>query len=298
MGGARGVRVPPATPPAFRSCARGGAGALDAAQAVPQHPVRYRRHDPDARGRRARPGGRASPTTRSPWPAGACTARRTWDGCRGWGPSRVRLALVEDRTGGSGAGARSSRASTPLDARAVRADPAAPVRRAFGRRAAGAAPPAGPPPGSTPADRAGAPRPRDPHRVRGVVCDARSDDDRVVPGQRFAVTLEMLEQRRRRRARWPVTLRAGGRAARRAGPQRRRCLAARPRRAGRRQVTVQVADDARADGRPISGSPSDTGALYDWTRRGAGRAGRAVRAATAVGGAAAAMERAARRPAR
>jgi LmbE family N-acetylglucosaminyl deacetylase len=98
------------------------------------------------------------------------------------GASRVPLALLEDRTGQGGEGLFSGidtlgRAAGEIP-RAADADPAA----MLALRARWAA--------------AGVPAEQLAHLDRaitgaaGVVCDARSDDDRVVPGQRIAVTLE------------------------------------------------------------------------------------------------------------
>ena len=96
------------------------------------------------------------------------------------GRSPVRLALIEDRTGaGSGglfAGVDTVTGAAPASAGATDPDALLALRK----RAAGA----------------GASRDQLAHLDRavaiatGVVCDARSDDDRVVAGQRVAVTLE------------------------------------------------------------------------------------------------------------
>jgi LmbE family N-acetylglucosaminyl deacetylase len=98
------------------------------------------------------------------------------------GPSRVRLALWADRTGAGGAGLFSGidtlgRASGELPHAAV-ADPAAllALRARWAAAAVSAEQLAH-------LDRAIT-------IAAGVVCDARSDDDRVVPGQRIAVALE------------------------------------------------------------------------------------------------------------
>jgi LmbE family N-acetylglucosaminyl deacetylase len=100
---------------------------------------------------------------------------------QGLGPSRVRLALVEDRTGRGAAGLfagvdTSATAESPAPGSAVDlADLMALRARWTAARVS--------------ADRLG-------HLDRaivaasGVVCDPRSDDDRVVPGQRILVTIE------------------------------------------------------------------------------------------------------------
>ena len=98
------------------------------------------------------------------------------------GPSSVRLALVEDLTGRGGDGFFAGvdtlpRAPGPVP-RAADADPAALL--ALRRRWAEAHVPAEQ---LAHLDHAIA-------AAAGVVCDARSDDDRVVAGQRIAVTLE------------------------------------------------------------------------------------------------------------
>lgn len=98
------------------------------------------------------------------------------------GPSIVRLALVEDRTGRGGgdlfAGIDTASAAPGVVPRAGEADPA--TLLALRRRWTGAGVPADE---LAHLDRAIA-------MSAGLVCDARSDDDRVVPGQRVTVTLE------------------------------------------------------------------------------------------------------------
>ena len=98
------------------------------------------------------------------------------------GASRVPLALLEDRTGGGGAGLFSGidtlgRAPGEIP-RAADADP----KTLLALRARWAA-------AAVPAEQL-AHLDRAITIAAGVVCDARSDDDRVVPGQRIAVTLE------------------------------------------------------------------------------------------------------------
>ena len=98
------------------------------------------------------------------------------------GGSRVPLALLEDRTGRGGDGLFAGidtlgRAPGPVP-RAADADPAA----LLGLRARWAAAGVG-------ADQL-AHLDRAITIAAGVVCDARSDDDRAVPGQRLAITLE------------------------------------------------------------------------------------------------------------
>jgi LmbE family N-acetylglucosaminyl deacetylase len=100
---------------------------------------------------------------------------------QGLGPSRVRLALVEDRTGRGTGGLfsgidTSASAGAPVPGAAVDLDGLMALRQRWTAA-------------TVPSDRLG-------HLDRailaasGVVCDARSDDDRVVPGQRLPVTLE------------------------------------------------------------------------------------------------------------
>jgi hypothetical protein len=98
------------------------------------------------------------------------------------GGSRIPLALLEDRTGRGGDGLFAGidtlgRAPGPVP-RAADADPAA----LLGLRARWAAAGVG-------ADQL-AHLDRAITIAAGVVCDARSDDDRAVPGQRLAITLE------------------------------------------------------------------------------------------------------------
>ena len=98
------------------------------------------------------------------------------------GPSPVRLALVEDRTGqgtdGLFAGIDTLTGASALPPPASAADPAALLALRARSAQAGASADE-----LAHLDRAIA-------AATGVVCDARSDDDRVVAGQRVAVTLE------------------------------------------------------------------------------------------------------------
>lgn len=98
------------------------------------------------------------------------------------GPSSVRLALLADRTGrgddGFFAGVDTLSRAAGAVPRAADADPAALL--ALRHRWTGARVP---PDQLAHLDRAI-------FAAAGIVCDARSDDDRVVPGQRMVVTLE------------------------------------------------------------------------------------------------------------
>ena len=98
------------------------------------------------------------------------------------GPSRVRLALVEDRTGRGSDGLFAG-----IDTTAAAEGPrpgvgGRPGRRWWRSRSRWTA-------AAVPADRL-AHLDRAILAASGVVCDARSDDDRVVPGQRLVVTFE------------------------------------------------------------------------------------------------------------
>ena len=246
--------------------AGGGARAVGAAQALPQHPVRHRRHDRCARGWRARPRGRASPITRSRWPGRSLHRSQDMGQLQGLGPSLVRLALLEDRTG---AGGRAVRRGRYASAGARRSAPLGPART---------------PRACWPCGVAGR-RPRCPRRSwrtstgrswrpRACVCDARSDDDRVIAGQRVAVDARVLEHRR---APHTVDGVARGRAGHRGG---RRCgtAATRPRRAPRsRRLAVTVRPTRRADRAVLSASAAASTAVYDWSARRPRRARRAVR---------------------
>jgi LmbE family N-acetylglucosaminyl deacetylase len=100
---------------------------------------------------------------------------------QGLGPSRVPLALLEDRTGGGGelfAGIDTALAAAGEVPRGSGADLASLL--ALRRRWSS---------GSVPADDL-AHLDRAIAAASGVVCDARSDDDRVTPGQRIAIVLE------------------------------------------------------------------------------------------------------------
>lgn len=100
---------------------------------------------------------------------------------QGLGPSRVRLALVEDRTGRGSAGLFAG-VDTSASAQGPAAGSAVDLAELLALRARWTA-------ARVSADRLD-------HLDRaivaasGVVCDARSDDDRVVPAQRILVTLE------------------------------------------------------------------------------------------------------------
>ena len=98
------------------------------------------------------------------------------------GPSPIRLALLEDRTGQGGedlfSGIDTLARAPGAIPRAADADPAA-LLALRGRWAAA----------RVPAEQL-AHLDRAITIAAGVVCDARSDDDRVVPGQRIGITLE------------------------------------------------------------------------------------------------------------
>ncbi len=174
---------------------------------------------------------------------------------QGLGPSRVRLALVEDRTGRDAgtlfSGIDTTVATTgsaPGSAPAVGADFAGLLALRDRWTAAGAS-----------ADRL-AHLDRAIVAASGVVCDARSDDDRVVPGQRIAVTLECwntgTEPHR-------VTAELRG------GPAVRPDSAAaalrlEPGALVRRQVTATVAPDAPLTA-PYFHLSAANPALYDWS---------------------------------
>ncbi|MBA3497931.1 MAG: PIG-L family deacetylase, partial [Gemmatimonadales bacterium] len=169
------------------------------------------------------------------------------------GPSRVRLALLEDRTGADGDGLFAgidtrSTASAPVP-RAADADAAVLLALRRRREAAGASVDE-----LAHLDRAIV-------TASGVVCDARSDDDRVVPGQRIAVELECWNTGSVPRT-VMTSLRAGmGRVIDSAAGRE---LRLNPGALAGRQVTVTVTTRARLTapyfrlGRPDAG-------LYDWT---------------------------------
>ena len=174
---------------------------------------------------------------------------------QGLGPSRVRLALVEDRTGRdagtlfSGIDTTVAAAgSAPRSASAAGAD----VAGLLALRARWAA--------------VGASADRMAHLDRaivaasGVVCDARSDDDRVVPGQRIAVALECWNTGTE-----PHSVSAelrGGRAIR--PDSAATTLRLEPGALVRREVTATVAPDAPLTA-PYFHLSTANPALYDWS---------------------------------
>ena len=140
------------------------------------------------------------PITRSRWRGGACTARRTWGGSRRSGPRRCGSRW--SRT------ARAARRAslfagidTTLHRRRRRSAPADAGRRRRCSRFGGAG------------RRRRCRRTELAHldraivAVAGVVCDARSDDDRVSPGQRDRGRARVLEHRRLARTRGRPSLR-------------------------------------------------------------------------------------------
>ena len=174
---------------------------------------------------------------------------------QGLGPSQVRLALLAARSGKGSAGGPLFAGIDTVDARAVGPIPygaAASADALLGLRRRWAA--------------AGVDADQLAHLDRaitiasGVVCDARSDDDRVVPGQRFMVTLECWNSGGAARA-VAVSLRtAQGLHVAPDGPARFRLA---PGALASREVAVQVDEDAAATV-PYFRLPSDTAALYDW----------------------------------
>ena len=218
-------------------------------------------------------GQRDSPITRSRWRAEACTARRTWVGSRDWDRRGCRLALVEDRTGRdagtlfSGIDTTVATGSAPASPGSAPA-PGADLAGLLALRARWTA-------GRVSADRLA-------HLDRaiviasGVVCDARSDDDRVVPGQRIAVALECWNTGTE-----PHTVTAalrGGRAIR--PDSAATTLRLEPGALVRRQVTATVAADAPPTAPYFHLSASQPGAVR-LERRATRGARRAVRPAGA-----------------
>jgi LmbE family N-acetylglucosaminyl deacetylase len=173
---------------------------------------------------------------------------------QGLGPSRVRLALVEDRTGRdagslfSGIDTAVATGSPPGSASAPGADLAGLLALRARWTARGGS-----------ADRLA-------HLDRaiviasGVVCDARSDDDRVVPGQRITVALECWNTGTE-----PHTVTAelrGGRAIR--PDSTATTLRLEPGALVRREVTATVAADAPPTA-PYFHLSASNPALYDWS---------------------------------
>ena len=174
---------------------------------------------------------------------------------QGLGPSRVRLALVEDRTGRdagtlfSGIDTTVAAAgSAPRSASAAGADFAGLLALRARWTAAGAS-----------ADRM-AHLDRAIVAASGVVCDARSDDDRVVPGQRIAVALECWNTGTEPHT-ISVLLR-GGRAIR--PDSAATTLRLEPGALVRREVTATVAPDAPLTA-PYFHLSTANPALYDWS---------------------------------
>ena len=173
---------------------------------------------------------------------------------QGLGPSRVRLALVEDRTGRdagtlfSGIDTTVAAGSVPQSASAGGTDLAGLLALRARWTAAGAS-----------ADRM-AHLDRAIVAASGVVCDARSDDDRVVPGQRIAVALECWNTGTE-----PHSVSAelrGGRAIR--PDSAATTLRLEPGALVRREVTATVAPDAPLTA-PYFHLSTANPALYDWS---------------------------------
>ena len=167
------------------------------------------------------------------------------------GSSRVRLALLEDRTRGGGAlfaGIDTLPRAAGDIPRAADAD-AAGLLALRGRYAAA---------GVSPEQLAHLDRAI--VAAAGVVCDARSDDDRVVPGQRLSVTLECWNT-----GSAPHTvvaaLRGGGAVAADRTPATFRLE---PGALGERQVAATVAAGASLTA-PYFHLPRGDTALYDWS---------------------------------
>jgi LmbE family N-acetylglucosaminyl deacetylase len=174
---------------------------------------------------------------------------------QGLGPSRVRLALIEDRTGRdagtlfSGIDTTVAAAgSAPGSASAAGADLAGLLALRARWKAARVS-----------ADRL-AHLDRAIVAASGVVCDARSDDDRVVPGQRIAVALECWNTGTEPHG---VTAELrGGRAIR--PDSAAITLRLEPGALVRRQVTATVAPDAPLTA-PYFHLSEANPALYDWS---------------------------------
>ena len=174
---------------------------------------------------------------------------------QGLGPSRVRLALVEDRTGRD-AGTLFSGIDTtvtapgpaPGSASAAGADLASLMALRARWKAAGVS-----------ADRL-AHLDRAIVAASGVVCDARSDDDRVVPGQRITVALECWNTGTEPHG-VTADLR-GGRAIR--PDSAATTLRLEPGALVRQQVTATVAADAPLTA-PYFHLSASNPALYDWS---------------------------------
>ena len=182
---------------------------------------------------------------------------------QGLGPSRVRLALVEDRTGrdagtlfsgidttaiATGPASGSTPGSAPRSASAPGADLAGLLALRARWTAAGVS-----------ADRL-AHLDRAIVAASGVVCDARSDDDRVVPGQRIAVALECWNTGTEAHS---VTAELrGGRAIR--SDSAAATLRLEPGALVRREVTATVAADATPTA-PYFHLSASNPALYDWS---------------------------------
>jgi LmbE family N-acetylglucosaminyl deacetylase len=173
---------------------------------------------------------------------------------QGLGPSRVRLALVEDRTGRdagtlfSGIDTTVAAGSAPRSASAGGADLVGLLALRARWTAAGAS-----------ADRM-AHLDRAIVAASGVVCDARSDDDRVVPGQRITVALECWNTGTE-----PHSISAelrGGRAIR--PDSAATTLRLEPGALVRREVTATVARDAPLTA-PYFHLSTANPALYDWS---------------------------------
>ena len=177
LGRAGGVRRGRRFDSLSRARPRGGPPPLDAAQALSQHAVR---HDGDHAHARGGALDRAAGLSFHQIAMAGRSLHRSQDMGRiqGLGRRPVRLALVEDRTGGARRPVRRDRHHQRCRGGPRRRMPGSCSRSGRAWRCRRLAPTSWPT--ST------APWPSRP----GVVCDARSDDDRVVPGQRVAVTLE------------------------------------------------------------------------------------------------------------
>ena len=182
---------------------------------------------------------------------------------QGLGPSRVRLALVEDRTGRDAGTLFSGIDTTAIATGSV---PGSTPGSATGSASAAGADLAGLLALRARWTAAGVSADRLAHLDRaivaasGVVCDARSDDDRVVPGQRIIVALECWNTGTEPHA---VTAELrGGRAIR--PDSAPALLRLEPGALVRRQVTATVAADAPPTA-PYFHLSAANPALYDWS---------------------------------
>ena len=170
---------------------------------------------------------------------------------QGLGPSRVRLALMEDRTGRGSEGLFSG-IDTTAAAGGPRPGSAVDLAGLVALRSRWTA-------AAVPADRL-AHLDRAILAASGVVCDARSDDDRVVPGQRLVVTFECWNT-----GAVPHRVIADLRGAGSIRPDSGAVtLELAPGELGRRVVTATVAADARLTA-PYFRLSAPEPALYDWS---------------------------------